>query len=123
MNATETCELDVTAWRAAREEAATRAGNQCSMSHFLYVVRFSEAVDALVAALPQEYRDQALKLAREWDDYASPRERQQEQLRLADGDCCHHGIEYGYCPAGCGEHDDDERDGDRSGDYDDDDHD
>ena len=105
MNATETLALDVPAWRDACEAAATKAGNQCSMSHYLYVLRFSEKVDSLVAELPQEHRGLALKLASDWDDYASPGERQQEQVRLAGDGCCCHGIEYGCCPAGCGEYD------------------
>ncbi len=71
-----------------------------------YVERFSSAIDAQLGRLPEEQRAQALKIAQEWD-YATPAERQETQDWNAEHGYCSHGIEFGYCPAGCDRDDDD----------------
>ena len=98
--------LDEPAWRALCETAAAQATKGCGLSHDYYVERFSSAIDAQLGRLPEEQRAQALKIAQEWD-YATPAERQETQDWNAEHGYCSHGIEFGYCPAGCDRDDDD----------------
>lgn len=92
--------LDEPAWRAVCEAAAKHAMNGCGLSHDFYVERFSSAIDGQVGQLPAYQRAQALQIAQEWD-YATPTERQVTQDWNAKHGYCTHGIELGYCPAGC----------------------
>ncbi len=92
--------LDEPAWRAVCEAAATEAQNGCGLSHDYYVERFSSAIDGQVAQLPEFQHAQALQIAQEWD-YTTPAKRQDTQVWNAKHGYCTHGIELGYCPAGC----------------------
>ncbi|OWB27310.1 hypothetical protein ACQR5S_20175 [Xanthomonas oryzae pv. oryzicola] len=92
--------FDESAWRTVCDEVATRANQGCGLSHDSYVERFSSAIDALAVRLPEDQRAQALTIAREWD-YATPVERQESRIWNAENGYCSHGIELGYCPAGC----------------------
>ena len=94
--------FDESAWRLACEAAANAAAARCGLSHDLYVEQFSGAIDALVARLPEESREQALATAQAWD-YATPPERKRTQKKLAEAGLCLHGIDKNCCPAGCGE--------------------
>ena len=62
---------------------------------------FSSEIDALANRLPEEQRAQALEIAAQEWDYATPAERQESQDWNATHGYCSHGIEFGYCPAGC----------------------
>ncbi|WYX24929.1 hypothetical protein WJ969_02660 [Achromobacter xylosoxidans] len=92
--------LDESAWRALCKTAAAQATKGCGLSHGYYVERFSSAIDAQVGRLSEDQRAQALQIAQEWD-YATPAERQEAQDWNAENGYCSHGIELGYCPAGC----------------------
>lgn len=98
--------LDETAWRAVCEDASAQAIKGSGLSHDYYVERFSSEIDAQVARLPESQRVQALQVAQEWD-YAAPAERQETRDWNAKHGYCSHGIELGYCPAGCDRDDDD----------------
>jgi hypothetical protein len=90
--------LDEPAWRALCETAAAQATKGCGLS--FTGSRFSSEIDAQASRLPEEQRAQALEIAQEWD-YATPAERQETQDWNAEHGYCSHGIEFGYCPAGC----------------------
>ena len=68
---------------------------------------FSSAIDAQANRLPDEQRAQALEIAAQEWDYATPAERQETQDWNAEHGYCSHGIEFGCCPAGCDRDDDD----------------
>ncbi|MGB3288566.1 MAG: hypothetical protein WBA83_04775 [Burkholderiaceae bacterium] len=92
--------LDESAWRAVCETAATQAQNGCGLSHDVYVERFSSAIEDQVGQLPEFQHARALHIAKEWD-YVTPAQRQETQDWNAKHGYCTHGIELGYCPAGC----------------------
>lgn len=93
--------FDEPAWRAACEKAAAYAVQGCGQSHGYYVDRVSAAIDGLADQLPEAHRAHALAIAREWD-YATDEERVEAQDWNAEHGFCSHGIELGFCPAGCG---------------------
>jgi DsbC/DsbD-like thiol-disulfide interchange protein len=94
--------LDESAWRVVCEAVATQAHQGCGLSYGLYMDRFSSAIDIQVERLPGDQRAQALFIAKQEWDYATPAERQAAQDWNADNGFCTHGIELGCCPAGCG---------------------
>lgn len=94
--------LDEQAWRAVCKAAAAEANRGCGLSYDYYVERFSSAIDAQSLQLPECQRAQALHIAKQEWDYATPAERQETQDWNAENGYCTHGIELGYCPAGCG---------------------
>lgn len=97
-----TATFDERAWRAVCEQAASEALRGCGQSYDWYVERLSSAIDAHVAALPENQRTLALQIAGEWN-YATPGERQETRDNNAADGCCMHGIPLDCCPAGCGE--------------------
>ncbi|EMY8159270.1 hypothetical protein [Pseudomonas monteilii] len=99
---TTTCTtLDETAWRAICEAAAENAHRGCGLSHDLYVELFSKEIDVQVDRLPEGQHIQALQIAAQEWEYATPAEREETQDWNAKHGYCSHGIELGYCPAGC----------------------
>ena len=99
--------LDESAWRAVCKTAAEHAQRGCGLSWDHWVTLFRSEIDAQASRLPESQRAQALEIAaHEWD-YATPAERQEAQDWNAEHGYCSHGIEFGYCPAGCDRDDDD----------------
>ena len=98
--------LDEPAWRELCKAAAAHAQRGCGLSYDHYVTLFSSAIDAQANRLPDEQRAQALEIAAQEWDYATPAERQETQDWNAEHGYCSHGIEFG-CPAGCDRDDDD----------------
>ncbi|HBO3409673.1 hypothetical protein [Pseudomonas aeruginosa] len=94
--------LDEQSWLAICKTAATQARNGCGLSYDYYVDRFSAAIDTHIDQLPECQRAQALQKAEEEWGYATPAKRQETQNWNAEHGYCAHGIELGYCPAGCG---------------------
>lgn len=94
--------LDEQAWRAICEAVAAQARKGCGLSYGYYVDLFSSAIDARMDPLPESQRAQALEIATQEWDYATPAERQEAQDWNAEHGYCTHGIERGCCPAGCG---------------------
>lgn len=92
--------LDKPAWRTICKAIATDAMKGCGLSHDYYVERLSSAIDTHVLQLPESHRVRALQIAQEWD-CATPAQRQETQDWNAEHGYCTHGIELGYCPAGC----------------------
>lgn len=99
--------LDEPAWRELCKAAAAHAQRGCGLSYDHYVTLFSSEIDALANRLPEEQRAQALEIAAQEWDYATPAERQETQDWNAEHGYCSHGIEFGCCPAGCDRDDDD----------------
>ncbi|MEO9332754.1 MULTISPECIES: conserved plasmid protein [Gammaproteobacteria] len=94
--------LDEPAWREICKTAAANAQRGCGLSWDHWVTLFSSEIDAKVSRLPESQRAQALEIAAQEWGYATPAERQETQDWLAENGFCTHGIELGYCPAGCG---------------------
>jgi hypothetical protein len=85
--------LDESAWRAVCKTAAEHAQRGCGLSWDHWVTLFSSEIDAQASRLPESQRAQALEIeAQDWN---------------AEHGYCSHGIEFGYCPAGCDRDDDD----------------
>ena len=99
--------LDDSAWQAVCKTAAEHAQRGCGLAWEHWVTLFSSEIDAQVSRLPESQRVHALEIAAQEWDYATPAERQETQEWLAENGCCSHGIEFGYCPAGCDRDDDD----------------
>jgi hypothetical protein len=109
----DTCStLDEPSWRAVCETAAKHAQKGCGCSHDWYVELFSSAIDAQVKQLPDDQHAQALLIATQEWDYATPAQRQETQDWNAENGYCSHGIDKNCCPAGCGDYDDDDHDDD-----------
>ena len=94
--------LDDCAWHAVCKTAAGHAQRGCGLSWDHWVTLFSSEIDMQARRLPEEQRAHALEIAAQEWGYATPAERQETQDWLADNGYCTHGIELGYCPAGCG---------------------
>lgn len=94
--------LDEPAWRAVCEAAAAQAVKGCGQSYDYYVERLSSTIEVRLLQLPEHQRAQALQIAQQEWDYATPAERQETQDWNAENGYCTHGIELGCCPAGCG---------------------
>ena len=94
--------LDESAWRAVCKTAAAHAQRGCGLSWEHWLTLFSSEIDTQVGRLPEDQRPQALEIAAQEWDYATPAERQETQDWLAENGCCSHGITLGCCPAGCG---------------------
>ena len=77
------------------------------MAYERLVARLSSGNDGLACRFPDEQRAQALEIAAQEWDYATPAERQETQDWNAEHGYCSHGIEFGCCPAGCDRDDDD----------------
>ncbi|HFX2543989.1 TPA: hypothetical protein ACID6T_001749 [Pseudomonas aeruginosa] len=99
--------LDKTAWRAVCKTAAEHAQRGCGLSWGHWVTLFSSEIDTQASRLPEDQRAQALEIAAQEWDYATPAERQETQDWNAEHGYCSHGIEFGSCPAGCDRDDDD----------------
>lgn len=97
--------LDEPAWRALCEKAAAQANKGCGLSYDYYVERFSSEIDAQVRQLPESQHATAIQMAQEWG-YGTSAERQETRTWNAANGYCSHGIELGYCPAGCDRDDD-----------------
>jgi hypothetical protein len=93
--------LDEPAWRALCKAAADHAQRGCGQSYDHYVALFSSEIDAQASRLPQDQRAQALEIATQEWSYATPAERQETLDWNAANGYCSHGIQLGYCPAGC----------------------
>lgn len=93
-------------WKQRCQEMATEASRGDGCSYTWFVVRLSRAVDHELSTIPTDCHAQAIEIAREFG-YATQKERDDEQEELAESGCCMHGIELGYCPAGCGSGPDD----------------
>lgn len=94
--------LDESAWLAVCEQIAADAQRRCGLSYSYYVELFSLGIDEQLNRLPESQRAQALHIATQEWDYATPADRQETQDWNAENGFCAHGIELGCCPAGCG---------------------
>ncbi len=92
--------LDEPAWRALCETAADKPPEGCGLSHDIYVERFQfgdrRATRSIAGRTARSGAEDRTGM-----DYATPAERQETQDWNAEHGYCSHGIEFGYCPAGC----------------------
>lgn len=98
--------FDPDAWRARCAAWASEANTCCGLSYDLFTRRFSAAVDDALARMPSGQHGPATKIAREYG-YEPRSVREDARWRHEDSGYCAHGIELGYCPAGCGSGPDD----------------
>lgn len=98
--------FDPDAWRARCAAWAREANTCCGLSYDLFTRRFSAAVDDALAGMSSGQHGPATEIAREYG--YEPWSVREEALRWhEDFGYCAHGIELGYCPAGCGSGPDD----------------
>lgn len=88
-------------WRKTCERLSSSAMKGCGCSFEFYVESFSEVIDTEAAVYSEEDRVKAIEIANEWE-YITPEQRAEQQKWNKENGCCIHGIELGYCPAGCG---------------------
>ncbi|MFT0547062.1 hypothetical protein ACMHYO_12075 [Allopusillimonas ginsengisoli] len=99
--------FDVAAWTAACDQASqiAKKGDGCSFDWF--VERFSRQIDDLLLRIPEKHRSLAQEIAARDYCYATPDERARTRAEDEEAGRCQHGIELGYCSAGCGSGPDD----------------
>lgn len=78
------------------------AMRSCGGVHDIYVQRFSESIDDLVADLAEIDRSIITDYASTQFDYCSISER--DFQHLSQNDFCRHGLDKDCCPLGCGEY-------------------
>lgn len=100
--------FDREGWILQCNEAAKHAHKGCGLSYDWYVERISAAIDGLLKAVPAEHQEEAIKLATTGYSYATEEEREETRTDNSNNGYCMHGIELGYCPAGCGSGPDDD---------------
>lgn len=93
-------------WRARCAAWSREANTCCGLSYDLFERRFSAAVDEALAAMPSVQHATAISIAREYG-YETRAARAAARWSHEDSGYCSHGIERGYCPAGCGSGPDD----------------
>jgi len=93
--------LDTDAWRAWCAAWACEANTCCGLSYDLSMRRFSAAVDEALTGMSSALQAQAIDIAREYG-YEPQSVREEARHWHEDSGYCAHGIEFGYCPAGCG---------------------
>lgn len=98
--------LDKAQWRTLCEKLAAEANHGCGLSYDYFVSRLSAAVDGAMHDLADHERADALAIAIEFG-YETVEQREQTAIDNANDGYCTHGIELGYCPAGCDHPDDD----------------
>lgn len=98
--------LDTGAWRARCAASARDANTCCGLSYDLFMRRFSAAVDEALTGMSSALHAQAIDIAREYG-YEPQSVREEARHWHEDSGYCAHGIELGYCPAGCGSGPDD----------------
>ncbi|TWQ42617.1 CcgAII protein [Xanthomonas vasicola] len=82
---------------------AEQANAGCGLIYELYQRRLSGRIDGYVATIPAEHQQPVIALARKEFDYLTAEEIASQIERDHDADCCSHGIDRNYCPAGCGD--------------------
>lgn len=98
--------LDPDAWRARCAAWAREANTCCGLSYDLFMLRFSIAVDGALVGMSSALHQAATAIAREYGYETRAMREETRRLERDDG-CCAHGIELGFCPAGCGSGPDD----------------
>jgi hypothetical protein len=92
--------LDEPAWLSARRPPSTPSVVAACPGSLGHAFQFGDRrASQSVAGNPA--RSGPGNRGQEWD-YATPAERQETQEWNAEHGYCSHGIEFGYCPAGCG---------------------
>ncbi|CAI1931469.1 Uncharacterised protein [Serratia entomophila] len=96
----------LSAFREQCSILASQANAGCGLIYELYQRRLSASIDGYLEAIPEEYRQQAVELARSEFDYLSQAEIEEEIRRDREQGICSHGIDRNCCPLGCGDIDD-----------------
>ncbi len=85
-------------WRNKLTEMSDEAFKGCGLSDVIFARRFSLSVDLAIQGLPDRDREKVIALAEGIGIYLDGNEE------VIDDGACPHGIDLGYCPAGCGSH-------------------
>ncbi|WP_029604403.1 hypothetical protein [Kozakia baliensis] len=83
------------------EQAQRTARQGDGNSYEFFASRFTQEIDRHAARLASHDASALIAKAVEQGDYIDP----EEEAALFKG-CCAHGLDYGYCPAGCDDVDD-----------------
>lgn len=79
------------------EEIHAHSMNGCGSSYECFSIKFSYSVEFVAGSLKTEEERRAfMAAARATGDYMTT-----DEMKAAFEGCCVHGIEHGYCPAGC----------------------
>ena len=89
--------------RAHIATLADEAKGGCGLIYELYQRRLNGCIAAYVGTLPAEHQQPAIELARQEFDYLAAHEIASQIERDHDDGYCSHGIDARYCPAGCGD--------------------
>jgi len=84
-------------------ELARTATQGCGSSHDVYVSKFSQSIDMLLAITDDQARKDAIINAARNYDYHSPEQVQAMREESLQSGYCVHGIDPNSCPAGCGD--------------------
>jgi len=71
------------------------------LSPIPYVDSFSSKIDSLIELLPENNRYLAISIALSFG-YTSEADREEMHKWNDENGYCTHGLDYSYCPAGCG---------------------
>lgn len=79
------------------EEIRADSMNGCGSSYECFSIKFSYSVEFVAGSLKTDDERRAfMDAARATGDYMTT-----DEMKAAFEGCCVHGIEHGYCPAGC----------------------
>lgn len=88
-------------WKKCFDGLADAAYRGCGQSDVLFTRRFSDSVDRELSGIPDDRKQEVLKLAVHFG-YATESERNAD----LGSDTCEHGLDPDCCPAGCGDRED-----------------
>jgi hypothetical protein len=92
--------LDLMATMEAIRQDALRASGS---SYECFAMKFSRSIDKESARLPEDGGRELLALAKKAGVYVT-----EGEADILTRGCCEHGIDLGFCPAGCDEYDDED---------------
>ena len=91
---------DLVATMETIQQNALRASGS---SYECFAMNFSKNIDKETARLPEDGGRELLALAKKAGFYVT-----EDEADILTRGCCAHGIDLGFCPAGCDEYDDED---------------
>lgn len=88
-------------WRRLCSDLSMSATRNSGLSHVVFVKKFSQEIETLLTYIEDSHKNEAIKIAREFD-YASAEEISKSDSWNYEHGYCQHGIDKSCCPAGCG---------------------
>lgn len=99
--------FDEVEWRAQCKQSVDNALIGSGQSETLFAQKLHHEINMQLLSLPFEHRANALQVACEFG-YLNSKELNTDAQWNADHGYCSHGIELGFCPAGCEDDDEEE---------------